>query len=201
MLLQLHILGLIFRKVRHGTLRRAVTGALLLLFQRLLRGVLLDVLCAGAGKRKHKGSERAGRSSGDPRVGQSPGNPRSPHTSGGDADGSCGHASPGADLLVRFAPTNERGKAGHVTFGGMTAPHGATLERPRALLRGTGRSDARQGHRASSPPAPSSPVGCPGWLPSSKLDGLGKRDACTFFFFLTFCINNIIHFPDSTGLV
>lgn len=46
-LLQLHILGLIFRKVRHRTLRRAVTGALFLLFQCLLRCIFLDVLCTG----------------------------------------------------------------------------------------------------------------------------------------------------------
>ncbi|KAL0618088.1 putative uncharacterized protein CCDC28A-AS1 [Plecturocebus cupreus] len=46
-LLQLHILGLIFGKVRHRAFRRAVPGALFLLFQRLLRGVFLDVLCTG----------------------------------------------------------------------------------------------------------------------------------------------------------
>lgn len=51
-LLQLHILGLVFRKVRHRTLRRAVTGALFLLFQCLLRCVFLDVLCMGGGGMK-----------------------------------------------------------------------------------------------------------------------------------------------------
>lgn len=52
-LLQLHILGLIFRKVRHRTLRRAVTGALFLLFQCLLRCIFLDVLCTGGGDKEN----------------------------------------------------------------------------------------------------------------------------------------------------
>lgn len=52
-LLQLHILGLIFGKVRHGALGRAVPGAFFLLLQSLLRGVLLDVLCMGR-ERKHR---------------------------------------------------------------------------------------------------------------------------------------------------
>ena len=43
-LLQLHVLGLIFQKVRHRTLQKAASGALFLLFQCPLHCIFLDAL-------------------------------------------------------------------------------------------------------------------------------------------------------------
>ena len=83
-LLQLHILGLIFRKVRHRTLRRAVTGALFLLFQCLLRRVFLDVLCTEGGEKENTGVvSRQARASVTPKLAKSQGSLSFPYLPGG----------------------------------------------------------------------------------------------------------------------
>lgn len=83
-LLQLHILGLVFRKVRHRTLRRAVTGALFLLFQCLLRCVFLDVLCmGGGGDEENTGPvSRQACASGTPKLAKSQGSSSLPYLPG-----------------------------------------------------------------------------------------------------------------------
>lgn len=81
-LLQLHILGLIFGKVRHRALRWAVPGALFLFFQCLLRGIFLDVLCTGWEK-DNKGSEWVGMCLATPKSWQGWGGSNLPWTPGG----------------------------------------------------------------------------------------------------------------------
>lgn len=114
-LLQLHILGLIFRKVRHRTLRRAVTGALFLLLQCFLRCIFLDVLCAGDGDKEHKGSEQQACASATPKLAS----PREIQ-----ALLTCQRVKTmtvwsqklrGRLGVYAFCPINTRGKAGHVT--------------------------------------------------------------------------------------
>lgn len=81
-LLQLHVLGLVFWKVRHRTLRRAVTGAFLLLLQCLLRSVFLDVLCTGDRDKENTGQWAGRHVLHDPNAGKSQGSPRSPNMGG-----------------------------------------------------------------------------------------------------------------------
>lgn len=138
-LLQLHILGLVFRKVRHRTLRRAVSSALFLLFQCLLRCIFLDVLCRGVEKRKH--GKRQACASVAPKAAKSKGASRCPCAAGvGDrltktavitvtrlqAQGEAAHRD--VSGCYAFCPLGKRGRAEHLMGRGTdTAPPSSSL--------------------------------------------------------------------------
>lgn len=203
-LLQLHILGLIFRKVRHRTLRRAVTGALLLLFQCLLCCVFLDVLCTGGGEEENTGVvSRQVCGLVTPKAGAGPGKFRPSLPARLWSLQLRGNPTEYVFGVRAFCPLRKRGEAERVTCREETqtaplAPNSPAPSPPRCMCPrqasapglGCEAGESRQMSRTVSgvnwPPVrlPGRPRSClfglSVWPSSSKIAGLGALGPQTF---------------------